>query len=612
MTNPVNLSQVNKRPLPTKPTTRKSKKLRSCRAPLLTFSLILALTACAHDEGEELALGPQDKPGTNSTISTKLVARAVLNAKSPEGAAEIVQYHQASGMIYAINSSGETATVELIHLANADPSLLSADSEGVVNNTNLHIADTLSLSENTPGDANSISISQSLNLLAVAITTKAVDANGHIAFYDISGEQPIFIKNVEVGVLPDMVTFTPDSSKVVVANEGEPSNDYTIDPEGSISIIKINNGNISNTAISLGFSSYNNQQALLAAQGMMFSNPNGRTIKGQLINTTVAMDLEPEYVAISADSKTAFISLQENNGLVIVDLDTMAIRAIKGLGVKDWSKFLLDASDRDGGVNFKQYSNLYGMYQPDTLATYQWQDETYVVSANEGDDRQYSFDVANKAACTSAGGQDYNKDYGCMSYSDSSRAKHLTLDRAAFAGIKNNKHDLGRLVVSTERGDTDNDSDYDQLFTYGARSFSIWDSDGNLVFDSGDDMERITASIYGNAFNNQEGKNKGDSRSDAKGPEPEALAIGQLGERTLAFIGLERMGGVMIYDVTNPFNVSFLSHFNNRGIVEGAKITGDLAPEGMVFIPATDSANAMLIIGNEISGSVSVWEITEL
>ncbi|WP_448553592.1 choice-of-anchor I family protein [Thalassotalea montiporae] len=599
-----------------------NKQKLNLKASLLSAALLLALTGCDGDDGATGANGPQGaqgpagQDGTNgqdapTRISTKLVARGVLNAESPEGAAEIVQYHQASGMIYAINSSGDTATVELLDLNGADPAALTADAEGVINNTNLTIATTLSLSENTPGDANSISISQSLNLLAVAMAADEVDKNGYIAFYDISGAAPSFVKNVEVGVLPDMVTFTPDGSKVIVANEGEPSGDYTTDPEGSISIINIADGVVSDTSVSLTFTSFNNQQAMLESQGMMFPNPSGRTINGQLINTTVAMDLEPEYVAVSSDSKTAFVSLQENNGLVIVDLDAMEISGITGLGFKDWSQLSLDASDKDGGVNFKQYNNLYGMYQPDTIATFEWNGATFVVTANEGDGREYFFDVADEAACSAAGGLDYDEDDGCLSYTDESRAEDLSLDANAFADINNDDNDLGRLKVSIERGDTDNDGDFEQLFTYGARSFSIWDAQGNLVFDSGDDMERITAAIYGPAFNNEEDENEGDTRSDAKGPEPEALAVGKVGERTFAFIGLERMGGVMVYDVTNPFNVTFVDYFNNRGVVEGADITGDLAPEGMAFIPATDSAPAKLIVGHEISGSVSVWEITE-
>jgi len=206
---------------------------------------------------------------------------------------------------------------------------------------------------------------------------------------------------------------------------------------------------------------------------------------------------------------------------------------------------------------------------------------------------------------------DYDEDDGCLAYTDEIRAEDLTLDAVTFTGVNNNDDDLGRLKVSQVKGDVDNDGDYDQLYTYGARSISIWDANGIQVFDSGDDVGKITAAIHGQAFNNDEDENEGDTRSDAKGAEPEALALGKIGDRLYAFVGLERMAGIMVYDITNPFNVKFVDYFINRGTTEGAEISGDLAPEGMKFVPSTQNSNAMLIVGNEISGSVSVWELTE-
>lgn len=567
--------------------------------------------------GEQGAAGANGQNGIDGEngkdvftgINATLVARAVLNAESPEGAAEIVQYQKSTGYIYAINSSGDNATVEILSMENADKNALTANSEGVITNTNMNILATLDLTTNTDGDANSIAISDELEILAVAMAAEAVDANGYIAFYDISGATPSFIKNVEVGVLPDMVAFSPDSSKVVVANEGEPSGDYTVDPEGSISIINIANNTVADTAISLTFESYNGMEATLEAQGVVFPNPSGRTINGQLITTTVAMDLEPEYVAISADSQTAYVSIQENNAMAVVDLTTDTLVEVRGLGFKNWGDYVMDASDKDGGINLRTYENLYGMYQPDTIQTMSWQGADFVITANEGDGREYFFDVADEAACTAANGLDYDEDDGCLSYTDESRAEDLTLDVNAFLGINNDDDDLGRLKVSVEYGDADNNGEYEKLFTYGARSFSIFDANGNLVFDSGDDIVRITSAIHGEAFNNDEDENEGDTRSDAKGAEPEALAIGEVDGHTLAFIGLERMGGILVYNVTNPFNVSFVDYFYNRGLVEGEDITGDLAPEGMKFVPAEADKPARLIIGNEISGSIAVWEI---
>ncbi|GAB0111963.1 choice-of-anchor I family protein [Pseudoalteromonas distincta] len=589
---------------------------------IIALSLISVLTGCSldGDDGQNGSQGLQGEQGANgingingvnanSVLNISLVGRGVLNAQSPEGAAEIVAYQASKKWIYAINSSGDDAVINILPADTFDTAALVKDNEGVISATNLTSVITLSLNEHTQGDANSIAIDENNNLLAVAMAAKSTGDAGQIAFYDISGDSPVFIKNVTVGFLPDMVTFTHDGAKAVVANEGEPSGDYSVDPEGSISIIDITNNVIADTAINIDFKAYNNKQTELEGQGVVFANPNGRTINGNLINTTVAMDLEPEYVSISKDNKYAYVSIQENNALAIVNLQDNSLE-LKGLGFKDWSSLQLDASDKDGGVNFKSYPGLYGMYQPDTISSFSWKGANFIVTANEGDAREYFFDTTDEADCIAKGGLDYDKDDGCLVYIDESRVEDLTL-AANFDYLNNDDDDIGRLKVTTIKGDTNNDGQYESLYAYGARSFTIWDSNGLVVFDSGDDIARITASVHGEAFNNNEDENKGDSRSDDKGAEPEALTIGKIDDRTFAFIGLERMGGIMVYDITNPYNVQFEDYFYNRGLIKDANITGDLAPEGMEFVPAEQSAtgNPLLIVGNEISGSIAVWEI---
>ncbi|MCW1720931.1 choice-of-anchor I family protein [Pseudoalteromonas sp. A3] len=589
---------------------------------LIALSLISILTGCSldGDDGQDGTQGIQGEQGTagqngtngtnaNSALNISLVGRAVLNAQSPEGAAEIVAYQASKKWIYAINSSGDEAVVNIIPADTFDTAALVQDNEGIVSATNLTSTITLTLNDNTPGDANSIAIDENNQMLAVAMAAKNVGEAGQIAFYDISGDTPAFIKNVPAGFLPDMVTFNHDGTKVVVANEGEPNGDYSIDPEGSVSIINIVEGVVADTATNIDFTTYNSQQAELESDGFVFANPTGRTINGNVINTTVAMDLEPEYVSISKDNNYAYVSIQENNGLAIINLEDNSVE-LKALGFKDWSDLQIDASDKDGGVNFKSYPGLYGMYQPDTISSFSWKGANFIVSANEGDAREYFFDVTDEADCTAKGGLDYDEDDGCLAYIDESRVEDLTL-AANFDYLNNDDDDIGRLKVSTVKGDTNDDGQYESLYAYGARSFTIWDSNGLVVFDSGDDIGRITASVHGEAFNNNEDENEGDTRSDDKGAEPEALTIGTIDERTFAFIGLERMGGIMVYDITNPYDVQFEDYFYNRGVIEGADITGDLAPEGMVFVPAEQSATGepLLIIGNEISGSIAVWQI---
>ncbi|KPZ63828.1 hypothetical protein AN392_03009 [Pseudoalteromonas sp. P1-16-1b] len=587
---------------------------------IIALSLLSLLTGCSldGDDGQDGAQGVQGTAGNNgengtnanSALNINLIGRAVLNAQNPEGAAEIVAYQASKKWIYTINSSGDEAVVNIIPADTFDTAALVKDNEGIVSVTNLSSAITLSLNENTPGDANSIAIDANNQLLAVAMAATNVGEAGQIAFYNISGDTPAFIKNVTVGALPDMVAFSHDGAKVVVANEGEPNGDYSIDPEGTISIIDITNGTIADNALSINFQDYNNKQAELEAQGLVFANPTGRTINGNLINTTVAMGLEPEYVSISKDNKYAYVSIQENNGLAIINLEDNSLE-LKGLGFKDWSNLQFDASDKDGGVNFKSYPGLYGMYQPDTIASFSWKGANFIVSANEGDAREYFFDASDEADCIAKGGLDYDAKDGCLAYIDESRVEDLAL-AANFDYLNNDDNDIGRLKVTTVKGDKNNDGQYESLYAYGARSFTIWDSNGLVVFDSGDQIARVTASVHGNAFNNNEDENKGDTRSDDKGAEPEALTLGKVGDRLFAFVGLERMGTLMVFDITNPYDVKFQDYFYNRGLEPSADISGDLAPEGMTFVPAAQSATneALLIVGNEISGSIAVWEIT--
>lgn len=609
-----------------------------CTKTTLALAISLSLTGCflEGDNGEVGAIGIQGVAGTdgasgtegangidaNASITLGLVGRIQLNSDDPEGAAEIVQFHSASSTIYAINSAADEPTIEII-----DASTLTSDVlANPLSSENLtSITLVLPTEQNSVQLAGPTSLAVSGNWMAVAMPAADKATNGMVLFYNgLDTSSPTFVKAVEVGNLPDMVTFTPDASKVLTANEGEPSGDYTIDPEGSISIISIVDGTPSDTSINISFSDYNGKQADLEKQGMHFPNPSGRTINGSLISTTVAQDLEPEY--ITTTNEVAYITLQENNGLAIVDLSDNSVKVI-GLGFKDWSEFQIDGME-DGTVSFGQYDNLYGMYMPDTIATFQWKDANFLVTANEGDAREYFFDTLNtdgvqdEDLCNAAGGQDFDEDDGCLSYTEETQGRRLDYSPGSnletIAGDDPRDFDftafpLGRLTVTNVLGDSDNNGEYEALYAYGARSFTIWDTNGLVVFDSGDDFERITASIHGNAFNNNNDENEGDSRSANKGPEPEALTVGQVGDKTYAFIGMERLGGIFVYDVTNPYDAKFVDYVINRDLTEGGDLIGDSAPEGMVFVDATNSptGNALVIIGNEASGTVSVWQITE-
>ena len=590
---------------------------------LLAFLVSAALTGCGLDgddgaQGETGAQGPQGEqgePGTDGSdgtdasigIAMDIVGRAFLGNQT---AAEIVQYHAETSTIYATN--GETNTIAII------------DASGVSSATMADPINTTSLTPTTialPADINGVALGSLPSiaiggvLMAVAVPAAVKTDNGFVLFYNgLDSSAPAFLDSVEVGALPDMVTFTPDGGKVLVANEGEPSDDYTVDPEGSVSVINIlASGEPEETGTTVGFSALNGSEADLMAQGMMFPNPAGRTINGTAITSSVAKDLEPEY--ITATNDVAYISLQENNGLAILDLEELTIDVV-GLGTKTWAGLNIDIQE-DGSVSFGQYTGLYGVYQPDTIANFTWKDATFIVTANEGDAREYFFDAADEAACTAAGGVDFDEDDGCLAYTDEVKVEDLTAAANSELAMLQATGEADNLRVTSAMGDADGNGEYDAAYAYGARSFTIWDQNGLVVYDSGDDFERITASVHGAQFNNGDDENEGDSRSENKGPEPEALTVGQIGDRTYAFIGTERMGGIFVYDVTNPYDVQFAEYVINRDLTEGLTaddVIGDLAPESLVFVSAEDSPSGvpLLVVGNEVSGTVTVWQINQL
>lgn len=481
-----------------------------------------------------------------------------------ESAQEIPAFDPASQRLFV--SNGDSNGVDIIDLS--DPS------------TPTLIASTVAadLVGDIPGAGTVNSVAVANGVVAIAISNVDGVQNGFVAFLDTDGA---LTGVAEVGVDPDAVTFTPDGDKLVVANEGERTDDA--DPEGSISIIDISSGVGAPVVTTLGFGGFDTA-ALTAAGVSVFPG------------ATFAESAEPESIAISPDGTTAFVTLQENNAFAIVDLIENVIVEISPLGLKDHSipGAGLDASNDDGAINIETYANLFGAYRPDGVASFEADGATYYVTANEGD---------------AFIGTDVFDD-------EEDRVRDLLLDPTAFpnADVLQTDEVLGRLEVSRFLGDTDGDGDFDQLVALGGRSFAIWNESGDLVFDSGDAFEQITAALLPTEFNaNNDENGSFDNRSDDAGPEPEGVAIGEVDGRILAFIGLERIGGVMVYDVTDPTAPTFVQYVNNRNFSGDAEAgtAGDLGPEGLTFISAEDSPNGapLLVVANEVSGSTTVYSI---
>lgn len=436
------------------------------------------------------------------------------------------------------------------------------------------------------GKPNSVAVSR--GVVAVALEGAQKTDPGSIKFFNASGA---FLNQLNVGALPDMLVFSPNGRWLLVANEGEP-NSYnqadSVDPDGSVSVIDLRGDVTSLTQSDVRTASFNGS--------IPQENPSSIRIFGP--NATISKDLEPEYITVSRDSKTAWVTLQENNAIATLDIPSATFTKIAGLGFKDHTQTAnkLDASDRDvpgssnnGIINIQNWPVL-GMYQPDSIASYRVKGHTYLVMANEGDARDYT------------------------GFSEEARVGSLALDAAAFAaqgfpdvtngaaGLRNNDN-LGRLTVTNTLGNTDGDAEFEKLYVFGARSFSIRKPNGELVYDSGDDLEQRTTTLVPATFNSNGTADTFDTRSDNKGPEPEGLALGKIAGRTYAFIGLERTGGIMVYDISRPESPTFVTYATTAPT--------DLSPEGVLFIKGSDSPNGkpLLVVSHEVSNTVTIFQI---
>ena len=500
-----------------------------------------------------------------------------------EGAAEIVAYDPATVQAFVVNANDQSVDVLDISDPTAPTLAATLDIGAIANGL---------------GAANSIAVKN--GLLAVAVEADPKQDAGIVAVYDTA--TLALQRTFPAGALPDALTFTPDGKKILVANEGEPNDDYSNDPEGSLTVIDISKGLAKAKVTQVTFGGFNSQKQDLLKKGVRIYGP----------NASVAQDLEPEFIAVRPNGAEAFVTLQENNAFAKLDLKTNKVTDIIALGYKDHSlaQNKLDPSDRDAGIVIGNWP-VFGMYQPDGIAAYQIGKDTFYVTANEGDTRDYD------------------------TFSEESRVRSigdagLALDPNVFTdpAIRDNAQ-LGRLTITTTLGDANSDNLLEQLYVPGGRSFSIWDKKGKLVYDSGSLLEDITAAHIPANFNASNDNNSLDNRSDNKGPEPEGIALGAIDGRVYAFIGLERIGGVMTFDVTDPTAPEFEDYINNRNFSadpcterdgEGDCKTGpgytnlaalDNGPEGLAFVAAGDSPTGqpLVIVGNEISGSTTIYQV---
>lgn len=511
---------------------------------LLTLSMISSTAMTA--------LNAQDNRSSfNNTMHEIANYNTNAGADGDGGVAEIVKYNKYNQTMYLV--SGKTQSVHIVNLNNVNSN----------SNTTLEATKTVTLESigiNDAGDITSVDVSPDGKEIAIAIQHKDYDKNGYIARFDANGQ---LINIHEAGIQPDMITYSPDGSLILTANEGEPRQGYeddTVDPKGSITALDTN----TNQSYDIDFTAFDSAEsrAALVADNVIIKK-----------DTAPSVDFEPEYITISNDSLTAYVTLQEANSIATIDLTTKQVTRVDSLGFKDYSSGdnKVDLYKKDDAINITNTNEFLGIYMPDGISSYEVDGKTYLLTANEGDSREWG-DYINEV----------EEKYG------ESESKIVTLNTDDYDGF----------------------DDLSKKYLFGGRSFSIIDaSTMTMVSDSNGEFEEITAKLLPEYFNCSNDDISFEDRSGKKGPEPEDIKTMIIDGKVMAFIGLERIGGVMMYDVSDPTNPTYVDYLNLRDFSDD--ISGSVSPEGLCTVSAKDSPTnkPMLIIANEVSGDVNVVEV---
>lgn len=496
-----------------------------------------------------------------NTVSEKGILKylgsyAIGAVNEDGGVAEIVKYNADNKCMYLV--SGQFQSVDIVSLKDVD------STNGIYPNferkNRINVAELGNQYRFDAVDVTSVDVNTVNDIVAIAVQASDYE-QGTIVLLDYEGN---YITHFKCGIQPDMITFTKDGKYLLTANEGEPRDSYGvsgIDPKGSVTVVELNYSNLSDSRVDdVDFTPFDVQREQLVNDKVLLKK-----------DTLPSVDLEPEYIAIH--DKTAYVSLQENNAIATLDIENRRFTSIKGLGLKDHNlvgnEFDLNKND----TIQLQNENVYGIYMPDGLATVMINGVTYVLTPNEGDAREWG------------------------TYSD--------IDEKKINGSTKNVE----LVKASEFDGLDVNSDY----TFGARSFSIWKADTmEQVYDSGSQFAATIARVMPEVFNSNHKELGVDGRSNKKGCEPEDVKTLDTGYAVYAFIGLERTGGVMMYDISDPSNAFYVDYLNIRDTQNGDLDNGsDLGAEGLCVVEAMDSPTGkpLLLVANEVSGTVSIMEL---
>ena len=542
------------------------------------LSLIAVLTASALFAAGQL-------PAQADEATMKITEISSIASGDGEGSAEIATYHAGSKRIFATN--GVKNTIDIFDISDvANPKKVG----------------TLDLSP-YGNDVTSVAAGKDVVVAVVHVSEKfsatgaPTTSNGKIVVFDTTGK--VLSSPDVLGVLPDSVTFAPNGTTALVAIEGQPvcakddpataakeDADYTkaSDPVGGVTVVDLSNP----AAPVLEFAGFDQfTVSEMRAKGIAVSS---------VINN-VSKDFEPEFVT-AIDNDYAYVTIQEANAIGRLNIQTATFESITRAFESKHSKVARDTSDRDSGAGPRTYANVVGASQPDAIAGFKMGSGYYFLTANEGDAREYT----------------------CLD--DDLRASALKVDPRRFPDWKtlSGSAALGRAKVNPTMGDKDGDGDIDTIHLRGSNSMTMY-RNGLAIWDSGDLLDQIQIAAFGVAnINGSHSRSSdkstvnyvGQDRSDDKGSEPEGVAVGMVGDRRIAVLGLERMTALAVFDITQPRSPVFIEWLQMLPTkATPAKDVKHWSPEGIVFVAAdkSPSGKALIITSYELSGSLSIHQI---
>ena len=566
-------------------------KHKAKRAASLALGLGLALQLGTAASAQGVPTGGYEN-GTAALNLTQIARYSAGQYNVDGGVMEIVAYNQATEWAYAINGqSGKLAAIPLAGLtAGAHVEALTG--------TEIDVKALVEAEDSTfqYGDMTSVAISPDSTTLAAALQAQGSNDAGRVALFTCEEDGTLTLEAlVETGAQPDMVTFAGDGV-VLTADEGEPREGYgenIADPKGSVTVVDVE----AQESTVVDFSAFDSQRDQLAEDGIVLK-------KG----SAPSVDLEPEYIAVSGGK--AYVTLQENNAIAVLDIESQAFEGVYSAGFEDHSTTAIDLDKKDDAYDPQTYESLLGIRMPDGIAAFTVEGATYLVTANEGDAREWGDEDLDTFYLS-----EDERDFGEEGVTSPTGA--ITAENSGLEG----------KVVFFKTEDFDG-LDPEKDYVFGGRSFTVFQVTENgleEVFTSGDDFEALTAQYVPEYFNASNDNAVLDDRSGKKGPEAESVTVGTVDGKTYAFVALERTGGVMVYDVTDPEAITFVNYVNTRDFgttVEGSEeyedgeldkwVTGgDVAPEGLLFLDAASSPNGepMLLAACEVSGTVAVYQL---